>query len=103
MKNIIIQVTLPTTRQLGGPLPVDQILHSEIELSADAGASYSLVEKLPPNVLETPVNDLPVSDQYIARGRVQDTAGVDGNWIEVPFEIVDDSPPGDLVINIAIQ
>lgn len=103
MKNIIIQWVLPTTRQLGGALPVAEITHAEIELSADAGASYSPINTFAPDTLEVPVNDLPFADTYIARGRVQDTAGVDGNWFEAPFTLADDSPPGALTINIAIQ
>lgn len=109
MKNIVIQWILPTTRQDGGALPVSEIRHANIELSADAGASYSVLGLFTPDVLDVPVNDLPFSDQYIARGRVIDTAGSVGNWIEKAFVLVDDSPPGatsppgDLIITINIQ
>ena len=103
MKNIIISWVLPTTRQLGGALPVAEIRDAEIELSADAGATYTLVGQFPPATLEVPVNDLPFSDQYIARGRCFDTADQPGNWYEAPFVLADDSPPGDLEVTIAIQ
>lgn len=100
MKNVIISWVLPTTRQLGGPLPVEDIEHVVIELSADAGASYSLIGDFPPSVLSVPVNDLPFSDQYIVRGTVVDTALQPGNSVTKPFTVGDDSPPGDLVITI---
>lgn len=105
MKNIIIQWVLPTVRQQGGPLPVEEILHATIELSADAGLSYSPVGvgDYVPAVLEVPVNDLPFSDQYIARGRTVDVAGQPGNWFEAPFTLGDDSPPGDMIVSIVIQ
>lgn len=103
MKSIIIQWVFPTIRQLGGPLPVEEIKHAEIELSADGGATYTPIDTFTPDVLEVPVADLPFSDQYIARGRVQDTADKLGNWKEAPFTLSDDSPPGDLTVTIAIQ
>ena len=102
MKNIIIQWVLPTARQLGGPLPVEEILHVEIELSADAGGSYAPLGPFPTDVLEYPVNDLPFSDQYIARGRAVDLDGQPGSWYEKPFTLGDDSPPGDLVVSVLI-
>jgi len=103
MKSILIQWVLPIVRQLGGPLPIEEIRDAEIELSADAGASYSTVGIFQSGVLQTPVADLPFSDQYIVRGRCYDIADQPGNWFEVPFTLGDDSPPGDLVITIAIQ
>lgn len=104
MKNIVIAWSLPTTRQQGGNLPVDEILHADIELSADAGVSYTAVGgPYIPTVLEVPINDLPFSDQYIARGRAVDTLNQPGNWTEVGFVLADDSPPGDMIVNVAIQ
>lgn len=103
MKNIVIQWVLPTVRQQGGALSVSEIQQVDIELSADAGASYSVIGVFTPDVLEVPVNDLPFSDQYIARGRAVDTADKVGNWREEPFVLADDSAPGDLIITVTIQ
>jgi len=103
MKNIIINWVLPTTRQQGGALPVEDIRDAVIELSADAGASFSLIGQFVPGQLSVPVNDLPFSDQYIVRGRCFDNANQPGLWTETPFALSDDSPPGDLVITVDIQ
>lgn len=102
-KNILIRWVLPTTRQLGGPLPIEDIRDSDIELSADAGLTYVPIGTFLNTVLEVPVADLPFSDQYIARGRSTDITNQPGNWFEVPFTLSDDSPPGDLVVSIVIQ
>lgn len=102
MKNIIINWVLPTIRQLGGPLPISQIRDVEIELSADAGASFSGLGFFLSDQLSTPVNDLPFSDQYMVRGRCFDTADQSGGWVVVPFTLADNSPPGDLSITIEI-
>ena len=103
MKNIIISWILPTTRQSGGPLPVEEIQHATLELSADGGVNYSPLGEFPPATLSLPVNDLPFSDQYVVRGTVVDVAGAIGNPVTEAFVLADDSPPGDLAINIAIQ
>lgn len=101
MKNVLFQITLPTARKLGGPLPVEEIRDYTLELSADAGASFTPVGVLPASTLEVPVNDLPFSDQYIVRGFCSDIADRDGDPIDVPFVVADDSPPGTLTINVA--
>ena len=103
MKNIIISWILPTTRQQGGALPVEEIQHVTLELSANGGVDWSPLGDFPPATLETPVNDLPFSDQYQVRGYAVDTALQPGNVVTVPFVVADDSPPGDLEVTIAIQ
>lgn len=85
-------------------MPVEDISDVTMELSANAGVDYaSIGGPFATDVLEAPVNDLPFSDQYVVRGRVTDTNGNPGNFVEVPFTIGDDSPPGDLVITVEIQ
>ncbi len=100
MKNILITWVLPTTRQLGAPLPVSEILNAHIELSANGGADFSSIGDFDPATLSVPVNDLPFSDQYVVRGNVVDTDDQPGNFVAVAFTVADDSPPGDLVITI---
>lgn len=100
MRNILINWVLPTTRQLGGPLPVSEIKFATIELSGDAGASFAPVGDFPPPQLSVPVADLPFSDQYIVRGRVEDITDQPGAYVEVPFTVDDNSPPGVLVITV---
>jgi hypothetical protein len=103
MKNVLISWVLPTTRQEGGPLPVSEIQHATIELSADSGANFSPLGQFATDVLSTPVNDLPASDQYVVRGWVTDTDNQTGNPVSVPFAIADDSPPGDLTIEVTLS
>lgn len=101
MKNILISWALPTTRQQGGPLPVEEIRGVVIELSADGGANFSAVgAEFPASVTEVPVNDLPFSDQYVVRGTVIDTLDQSGNPVLFPFAIADTSPPGDMTIQV---
>lgn len=100
MKNILISWILPTTRQAGGPLDPADIQHVTLHMSADGGTNWASINDFAPDVLETPVNDLPFSDQYIVRGRVVDVADQAGDWVAVPFVLADDSPPGDLSINV---
>jgi len=102
MKNVLISWVLPTTRQLGGPLLIADIANTKIELSADGGATYSLVGDFS-GVLEVPVNDLPFSDQYMVRGTVIDTTAQSSNPVVVPFAITDTSPPGDLAISLSFS
>jgi hypothetical protein len=101
MKNILISWVLPTNRQQGGPLPVEEIRGVLIEVSADNGANFSPVGgEFPPTTLSVAVNDLPFSDQYQVRGTVIDTLDQAGNAVVVPFTISDSSPPGDLSIEV---
>jgi hypothetical protein len=100
MKNILIQWVLPTTRQGGGPLPIAEIKHVTLELSANAGVDWSPLGNFPPATLEAPVNDLPFSDQYAVRGFVVDVTDQAGNTETVPFVVDDGSPPGDLVVSV---
>jgi hypothetical protein len=46
---------------------------------------------------------LPASDQYVVRGWVTDTDNQTGNPVSVPFAIADDSPPGDLTIEVTLS
>ena len=103
MKNIIISWLLPTIRQAGGPLAPTDIANVELELSADGGANFAAIGLFPPATLETPVNDLPFSDQYQVRGRAYDLDGRVGNWTTESFVLSDNSPPGGLVITVTVQ
>lgn len=101
MTDIIIDVTLPTTRQLGGALPVSEIRGYTLALSSDAGANFAPIgAEIAPDVLATPVNDLPPGNDYVVRGIVFDTNDQPSNPVVLPFVIADDSPPGDLAINV---
>ena len=103
MNNIQVVWILPTVRTEGGPLPVSEIANTEIEMSADAGATWTNVGFFTPDILSVPINDLPPSDQYQVRGRVKDITGqVSLNWAVEAFTLIDGSPPGDLIIGVNI-
>ena len=101
MKNILITMILPTTREQGGPLPIEEIRGTVLALSSDGGANWAPIgTENTPDVLQVPVNDLPVGADYQVRGIVFDTLDQASNPVFVPFEIVDDSPPGALDLTV---
>lgn len=72
MTNITVKWVLPTTREKGGALPVEEIDAVILEMSADGGAKYVAVDEFPPDVLETVVPELEPGDWYF-RASVRDT------------------------------
>jgi len=72
-----------------------------IAFSANGGTDFAPVgAPFPPDVLSTPINDLPAGDQYVVRGICVDTDDQPGNVVDVPFVVADNSPPGDLQITV---
>jgi hypothetical protein len=74
MANLRVRWTLPTTRESGKPLAPASIAHVKIELSADLGANWVLINDYPPSVLETLLQDLDFGTWQV-RGTVVDSAG----------------------------
>lgn len=70
MANVKVQWSLPTTRESGNPLAVDDIDHVAVELSAD-GVNFAVLGTFPPNVLETVVEALDTGE-FSFRGTVVD-------------------------------
>lgn len=101
MRDVIIRWVLPATRESGLPLDPADIQHTLVELSADGGANFTLVDSVLGSALaqETLVQDLD-NGNWIARLTVVDTAGREGAAVDTPF-VSDVSAPGT-VTNVEV-
>ena len=92
-KDVNVAWDLPTTRQGGGDLPLDEIAETRVGLSADGGANFTPLAPVPPTaVQEVNVPELEVGDWHFQM-IVVDTLGQPSppaNHIET---VADDSPP----------
>lgn len=96
MAAVKIVWTLPTTRKPSGlPLDPADIAGVEIAGSADGGASYSVLDVLPPTTLETTINELEPGTWFF-RGVVVDKAGKRSAPKVGSIMVPDESPPGEL-------
>lgn len=100
-KNVTVAWELPTTRQAGAPLPISEIDHTLVELSADVGANFiDLAQVQPTDPQQVFVPDTEVGEWHY-RISVIDTNGKQGvPHIEV-VTVVDDSPPNS-VVNVTV-
>lgn len=96
MANVRVKWTLPTTRQSGLPLQVSDIAAVEIAQSADGGASFGVIDVLPPTTLETVVQDLEPGEWFF-RGVVVDKAGRRSDPKSGSVVVPDETPPGQLL------
>lgn len=94
--NVTLQWALPTTRESGKPLAASDIQHVSVEVSADAGANWSLLGTFPPNVLSTQLTDLDFGT-WVFRGVVVDTKGRPSQPLTATLVNEDTSPPSALV------
>lgn len=101
MANLKIVWALPTTRRSGRPLDPAQIDRVEIALSADAGANFSVIDALPPEVLETIVQDIDPGT-WLVRGIVYDTAGRASLPTVDSITVEDTTPPGELTLTLSL-
>lgn len=102
MKNATVTWDLPTTRESGGPLPVEEIAGVDVSMSADLGANWtSLGRVAPADVQEMSVNDLAPGD-WIFRMTVIDTDGRPSSDVDHPFKIADETAPSP-VTNTAVD
>lgn len=102
MKNALFSWTLPTERQEGGPLPVSEIAHVQIEVSANGGTDWTDLGNIPPDTLTLQMNDLIVA-AWLVRGTVEDTQGRRSIPIETAFDVLDDSPPASIIVDVALS
>lgn len=58
MSDIRIKYQLPTTREDNKPLPVSQISHVLVLMSADGGANYGEIDQVPAPTAEVLVREL---------------------------------------------
>lgn len=102
MANIRVQWVLPTTRESGKPLAVTDIRHVRVEMSADAGASYTLVSDFPPDVLGTLVQDADFGE-WTFRAACVDTRGRVSDWTVGSVLIEDTTPPSAPTITLTLE
>lgn len=96
MANVKLTWTLPTVRKPSNrPLPVDEIAGVEIAASADGGATFAVLDVLPPTVLETIVNELEPGEWFF-RAVVVDKAGKRSAPKTGSILVPDESPPGEV-------
>jgi hypothetical protein len=77
MQSMTVTWTLPTKWTDGTTLPVSQIASSEVSISADNGATWSLLGNVAPNTTQTLQKDL-ADGAYKIRVLEISTAGVRG-------------------------
>lgn len=103
MANVKLTWTLPTTRQSGRPLPVEEIAAVEIAQSADGGASFGVIDVLPPTVLSTVVSELEPGEWFF-RGVVLDKNGRRSAARTGSIVVPDETPPGELpTLTLALE
>ena len=95
MKNVLIEVVLPTTRVSGLPLDPADIAKVELSMSADSGNTFSFVDNIIPPDLDYQLNDLPPGT-YIFRGTVEDTQERRSTDLDETATIEDESDPSPL-------
>lgn len=102
MARATLNWTLPTTRVDGGPLPPDQIKHTEISMSADGGDSFAPPIEVPPDAAQTFTVDNLVGGSYIFKAVVvdkQDRRSADAEAIG-QVDIAAPSAIADLTVTI---
>ncbi len=103
MSNARLTWTWPTNRVLGEALPVAQIQHNEISMSADGGANFSGLAQVVPT---GPTDEHLVADlapgTYIFRSVVVDTEDRNSSTEEVTSEPIlsDPNPVADFTVTI---
>jgi len=105
MSNARLAWTWPTNRVLGEALPLAQIKHLELSMSADGGANFSGLAQVPP-VANEPTAEHLVADlapgTYIFRGVVFDTQDRTSSTEEVTSTPIlsDPNPVADFTVTI---
>lgn len=94
--NVTLSWALPTTRESGKPLAVEDIQRVVVEVSANGGADWALVGTFAPDVLSTQVTDLDFGT-WLFRGIVVDNKGRSSAPLEAVLVNEDTSPPSALL------
>jgi hypothetical protein len=96
MATATLNWTLPTTRDNGVSLTIDEIKHVAVSMSADGGSTFGPESFVLPNEPQTFVVSNLVVGEYLFRVVVEDTAGrrsfpaeVVGNVLAPPAAIAD--------------
>lgn len=102
MKTARITWSLPTERESGNPLPVDDIVGVIVSLSADQGQNFGAIDTVVPGGPQEAIAPDLEDGTWIVRLVVRDTDGNNGRPVDTPFEI-DTSAPGqvtDVVVDL---
>ena len=92
-RDVTLTWTLPTARTGGGELPIEEIQHVIVELSADGGENYSAIETVLPTDVQQFVQNEMEAGAWHFRLVVWDTLGqqsAPGLHVET---VADESPP----------
>ena len=101
MANLNIAWVLPTTRESGKTLLLQDIAHVLIELSADGGQTYIPVGQYAPGTDSTVVADIDLGTWFV-RGTVVDTKGRTSVPTVASIVYEDNTPPGALTLNLSL-
>lgn len=100
MRDATFTWVLPTERESGRPIPLNELAGTQVSLSADAGANWTEIDNVPAGAEQTvSVQDLDNGD-WIVRFEVADTEGRVGQPYDHPF-VSDDTAPGQ-VTNVEV-
>ncbi len=105
MRDVRVTWDLPTTRDSGRPLPIDEIAGVDVALSADGGANFTLLATVTPDGAQELEQQQLEPGDYLFRLIVIDTDGKTSSddGVQVPFSIPDDSPPGEVTnVNVTV-
>ena len=91
---------LPTTRESGNPLDPATLAGTDVYLSADAGANFTLLNTVDPVDPQTLIIPDLVDGDYIVRLEVRDLDGRVSVAVDTPFLIDLSAPSG--VTNVAV-
>ena len=95
---------LPTARQQGGPLPIEDILNTQVSISGDAGTNFAVFATLLPDAEQKAVISDLDPGEYVIRIVTTDKLNQPGAETDLPGVVDDRSPPAavtDAVVTIS--
>lgn len=87
---------LPTTRESGGPLPIEEIRHTVIQASLDQGSTWTPLVNVPPGETQQFFIQDAEAGQWDFRGVVVDTNGRTANPVFGSATVPDETAPGPI-------
>ncbi len=96
MQNVKVTWTLPTTRESGLPLKIEDIANVRLELSADEGDTFAVFGDYAPQPSEVVIPDLEPGT-WVVRGSVVDSKGRVSKPVVAAITLDDATAPGALL------